>query len=351
MFFRPLLKIARRMKDSFHLSQIAGKIARKGDNSRLTSYDVINAYRFLLGRLQENAQVVLDKLQLKNFKNLRDEIIGCAEYKDKLSTTLPIFDVYQESPKIDINITSEKRQQLFNHIQKNWTDFGSAEPWWSVLTHPQYKTANISDTARDEFYKSGSSACRHIRATLTRCGLRMNFDQLNCLEFGCGAGRNLVHLARMFAHVTGVDISRPHLDKAAMAMDRYGLDNTGLLRLSDIADIDGYDKYDFIYSIIVLQHNPPPLIAEIIARLCNRLNRNGLFLFQVPDSIHGYEFDITAYLDNLSQETAMEMHALPQSEVNKIIAANDCRILEIHPDKDTGTHRICSYNYLVQKMA
>ena len=81
------------------------------------------------------------------------------------------------------------------------------------------------------------------------------------LEMGCGTGRNLVHVARLFpdATVHGVDISDEMLVSAATSVERKGLRHRVKLAQGDATIFDGtafgkplYDRVLFSYTLSMI---------------------------------------------------------------------------------------------------
>ena len=96
--------------------------------------------------------------------------------------------------------------------------------------------------------------------------------------------------------------------------------NVDLVLLRDLADIEQAKNFDFFYSVIVSQHNPPPVIAKLLRIIMAKLNSGGGFLFQLPTYLKGYEFRVEKYL--LSHDpvgNGFEMHAFPMHNVLEII--------------------------------
>ena len=63
-----------------------------------------------------------------------------------------------------------------------------------------------------------------------------------------------------------------------------------------IDEIRKLERVDLVYSIMVLQHNPPPVIRLIVREFLRALNPGGVAYFQVPTYMAGYGFDAEAYL-------------------------------------------------------
>jgi cyclopropane fatty-acyl-phospholipid synthase-like methyltransferase len=156
----------------------------------------------------------------------------------------------------------------------------------------------------------------------------------------------------MFQTVIACDISKPHLKLAADWMREHDVDNIMLKDVyspKEIAELTS--GVDVIYSVIALQHNPPPLIAEYIKVLLSRLNPGGLAFFQVPTSKRGYSFLVDSYLNDLEQGKVdyMEVHAIPQKALFEIVRDQGCRLVEIREDAWVGDEATISNTLLVER--
>ena len=95
-------------------------------------------------------------------------------------------------------------------------------------------------------------------------------------------------------------------------------------------------KVDLVYSIIVLQHNPPPIISLIIKGFIKARNSGGAALFQVPTYRIGYAFCLEKYLSNEATKQEMEMHLLAQKNIFQIVKKQGGEIVEVLEDAYTG---------------
>src|SRR3546814_2185546 len=77
--------------------------------------------------------------------------------------------------------------------------------------------------------------------------------------------------------------------------------------------------YTTLFRSIVLQHNPPPIIAKMIRSICQLLAAGGCAYFQVPTYFHGYRFNCNEYLSQSHEQHKIEMHAIPQSDIFETI--------------------------------
>jgi ubiquinone/menaquinone biosynthesis C-methylase UbiE len=134
-----------------------------------------------------------------------------------------------------------------------------------------------------EFFRSGEiNVANEVMPDMCRiCGGSRSPLDLSVLEIGCGVGRMTRMLARIFGHVTGVDISSGMIEQARANLK--DLENVTLVlgdgaTLSTLAD----ESYDFAFSFIVFQHIPS---IEVIFSSCREVRRvlrpGALFKFQV----------------------------------------------------------------------
>lgn len=139
----------------------------------------------------------------------------------------------------------------------DWRELGSTQPYWGVLTHPDFRTENLTPERLAAFYASGVQyiddlAGRLERATGTKPGGR-------ALDFGCGTGR-LAEAMSAHAQTTGYDISPGMLAKAREQGGK-----------AQYVDVLPEGPFDWINSFIVFQHIPPErgmaLIEQLLARL------------------------------------------------------------------------------------
>lgn len=232
------------------------------------------------------------------------------------------------SMSVDVHVTAQQLDAAFDRVRATWEQVGVDEPFWSVLSADEFKRDQLAST--DAFYASGEHHVNDLVSLLHRQGLDPS-SVASCLEFGCGVGRMTVWLAKAFDSVVGCDISQPHLDLAQAEIDRRGAGNIGLLHVADKAGLAELPKVDLVYSVIVLQHNPPPIMAFIVGRLLDSLRPGGHAVVQLPTYDHRYHFSISDYLEPESVDGIL-MHVLPQSDVFAIIRDAGCELLEVYAD-------------------
>lgn len=248
-------------------------------------------------------------------------------------------------PEVDLSCSNEQLQAMLDRISDHWQRFGETEPHWSVLTDPVFLQANVSEHL-DRFFRDGRVDVDRTLAFADRAGLRpARFRR--ALDFGCGVGRLTVALAASAEAVVGADISTAHLSEAREVARSRRIKNVQFTRIAAVADIDQLGQFDLIVSLIVLQHNPPPLMAAIYSKLLARLAPGGVAIVQMPTFILGQRFNVAEYL--AGDSPAMEMNALPQGEIFRIIAEQGCRPLEVREDGSAGAPSIVSHTFAVTR--
>lgn len=235
----------------------------------------------------------------------------------------------------------EELDRLFMATERAWERLGTEEPYWSVVTSNDFKIAQIANT-RASFYESGAFEVGHFRQALKRVGAG-RIEHL--LEIGCGVGRMTHHFARYFPRVTAVDISSAHIDLARAELDSRGVDNANFLKVASPRDYASIRGYDAIYSFIVLQHSPPPIVVEVLKSLLGNMNNGGYAYFHLPTFIEGYSFSIDSYLAHTKGE--MEMHCVPQAKIFELLKGFD--ILEVINDGSGGDYRFECLRFLARK--
>jgi SAM-dependent methyltransferase len=298
---------------------------------------VIAAYRVLLEREPENQRVVDQKIEeCESEEALLRTFVGSPEFKRRSANYASIVrDQYcARQDHIDIKVPNDLCDRFFSRVKEQWTALGRSEPFWSVLSDDRYRMKRI-DQCKGDFYTSGAEADRLIDIFCQRTHLAPPSGA--CLELGCGVGRITRFLARRFDHVLGIDISEGHLQLAQSYLRNEQVENVSWLLLRDLEQLQEVEEFDFFYSIIVLQHNPPPVIARLLQTILNKLRSGGGFFFQVPTQPPGYSFSTAGYLERPNLVgTSYEMHALPMHAVLDIIAEAGGRIKEVMLDTTSG---------------
>lgn len=105
-----------------------------------------------------------------------------------------------------------------------------------------------------------------------------NLSEKIALDFGCGPGRMIKRMNKIFKRVDGVDTSQNVLD---YAKNIFGLNNLYLSSGYDIGEASK-NKYDFIYTCITMQHIASRTIRNMIFDEFSKvLNKDGIVSIEI----------------------------------------------------------------------
>jgi ubiquinone/menaquinone biosynthesis C-methylase UbiE len=245
-------------------------------------------------------------------------------------------------------------------LQGHWDDFARTDPLWAVLTEPD-KRRNRWDAG--EFFARGVSEVRSVMEYVKSLGMPLKTQRV--LDFGCGVGRLTQALAEYFGECYGVDIS-PTMVELAGKYNRHGARCRYLVNDSDDLRVfqDGF--FDFIYSVLTLQHMEPRYSLNYIREFARTLRPGGILIFQLPSE------RLPATLSSRMRELAkalapafmmrfyrkmkygssstMEVYYVSREAVVALLEENNCRVIDVVEDREAGPlHR--SFRYCAVKSA
>lgn len=166
-------------------------------------------------------------------------------------------------------------------LQQTWEELGRADPLWAVLSIPA-KSGNRWQL--EEFFRTGDVEVDLVMAELEQRSLHPG--RRRALDFGCGVGRLSQALCRYFEEVDGVDIA-PSMVETATGLNRHGPRCRYHLNMAGDLALFGDGTFDFVYSVIVLQHVEPALSERYMAEFVRVLRPGGVAIFQVPSRFCG----------------------------------------------------------------
>lgn len=150
----------------------------------------------------------------------------------------------------------------------DWREVGVKNPYWGVISEPQYDKDNLTPQALDDFYLTGRNLIDELAKDLA--WLTGKPPSGRALDFGCGVGRLAEAMTRYAQQVTGYDISPGMLE---LARKRGG-------RANYVGELpDG--PFDWINSFIVFQHIPPERGLALMGQLLDRLAPGGVVTLHV----------------------------------------------------------------------
>lgn len=304
----------------------------------LTEEDVVEAYRVFLERDPESPEVIAHHRALHPHRgSFLNAMIQAPEFTRRISglairqalhgqLTAPVAAIQHDAP-------SETMKRMIDRIREQWTHLGETEPHWSVLTADKFRAGNIDDPANLAMFRaSGEREARLIDLFGERTGAPHRGGV--CIELGCGVGRVTRRLADRFDKVIALDISPGNLALCRAYMAEEGVTNVETRLMQGLEDFDDLPDADFFFSVITLQHNPPPIQKLILRKIFQRLKPGGLVLFQALGEAEHYTFEAESYLSGAAPE--MEMHVLPRAVILAEMRDQGLYPLDVVADAHTG---------------
>lgn len=236
-------------------------------------------------------------------------------------------------------------------VRRNWERLAGTDPLWAILSDPK-KRDNRWDV--QEFFRTGETEIQAALDYLDRLNLRPRRDR--ALDFGCGVGRLTQALAGHFREVHGLDIS-PAMVESARRHNRHGAHCT--YHCSAAQELPFADSgFDFVYSVLTLQHMPRRFAARFIGELLRVLGPGGALVFQeageplplasdasiwgrctrtlrraLPSRIAEALRELRA---TLRPPAPFEMHGIPREGVERLIRRAGGRLVDVVEDRSAG---------------
>jgi SAM-dependent methyltransferase len=234
---------------------------------------------------------------------------------------------------VETDATNAAVSKMCGDLAASWSAMGESEPFFTNVAHDKFKMQNIADS-KEELFRSGCETLREIEAIAQRQGIDLRAYK-DCFELGCGVGRVMRALTSVFDTVYGMDISAGHLrvarDELAAAPGRFEL-----RKFDDPSSIETLPPFDVFVSFYVLQHNPPPVAANLLDRILAKVRVGGVACFQCQTYQVGYRFVVGEYehtnRDQYCAPAGCEMHCLPQHVIYEIFGRNGFSLLEVRED-------------------
>lgn len=322
-------------------------------NTKISREDVVWCYKYLLGRDVESTEVVDAHLAAGTFKQLVTIFVESHEFISRRTGQAPIgisgaSNLPPVMEKLDIEVVADTKDlgNCAAKIKTAWEHMGEETAHYSVLSNDVFLPDNLHDSI-DSFWASGEPEASQAIRALNQYGTG-NPSEKVCVEYGCGVGRVTVSFAKHFKTVHAYDISRNHLKLARARAREEAATNIVFHECAKDFRV-AIEPCDFFYSVIVLQHNPPPVIVELLRLALNALNPGGVAMFQVPTYIVGYRFNLKEWLA-ADHGLDMQMHCVAQESVLDLIAATGCCLLGLREDGWTGArNQIVSNTFFCRK--
>lgn len=159
-----------------------------------------------------------------------------------------------------------------------WEKWGQKDPYFGVVSHEQYRSANLSAEALEEFFSTGR---RDVNSVYEICGRLFGgpISPRKVLDYGSGVGRLVIPFSERAESVVGMDISESMIALARKNVKERGIVNAEFVKADDnLTELKG--KFDLIHSFIVFQHIASDRQVRIVEKLLAHLNGGGIAAIQ-----------------------------------------------------------------------
>ena len=162
-----------------------------------------------------------------------------------------------------------------SNTKNKWEKLGQKDPLWSVLTWDDKQNLRWN---QEEFYKTGLIEIDGLMEQIQKLNIKIKPG--SALDFGCGTGRLTFPIAKIFDDTVGVDISSSMIDYANQINN-----NRANFIINESAHLNIFpdNKFDFILSMLTLQHLEVKYAKQYIKEFVRILKPGGLMVFQIPD--------------------------------------------------------------------
>jgi len=200
-----------------------------------------------------------------------------------VSAVSPDAGVLPSRPLVDFIQADRNKLNMqpssVHELDVEWEKWGVVDPYFGVLTAPSFRRENLTDQARDAFFRTGELHVKHVLSAASR-SVGRPFNPESVLDFGCGVGRLVVPFARAAQRAVGVDVAQSMLSEAARNCEQFGLKNVELRQVDDtLRSID--ERFDLVHSFIVFQHIEPTRGLAILRRLLSKVKPGGCAVIHV----------------------------------------------------------------------
>lgn len=228
----------------------------------------------------------------------------------------------------------------------DWEKIGATEPWYGVLSAPEFLSQNLTEEGKNAFYAQGAAEMALV-ANLLREKFPPFAPKIG-VDFGSGLGRLAFPMAQMCDHVVGLDVS-PSMRKEASVQAK--IRKVGNIAFH-AAIPDGL-RVDWINSYIVFQHILPRTGYYLLRNLLSSLAIGGHVSIQityahdkrgladVDRDIHAWRFDgeTLTVLENQDYEQGrMSMYDYDLNRVFRVFTSAGIGDMHIRNTDHGGVH-------------
>lgn len=224
-------------------------------------------------------------------------------------------------------------------VRENWEYLAKHDPFWAIYSLPEKKGRKWG---LREFFETGIPEIDKIVEYTRKVSPNLSCGE--ALDFGCGVGRATQALCRHFASCWGIDIAPTMIELANTFNVHPDKCRYILNEKQDLSVLDP-QRFDFIYSNIVLQHMPPPISLDYISECVRLLAPSGVFVFQLPAKLErempflgadGVPIPAPILAADSPLEARIAMFTVPREQVVSAIQDSGGEVLEILTTSPAG---------------
>lgn len=161
----------------------------------------------------------------------------------------------------------------------DWEKLAKENAYWAVLTEDRFR-GELDAAALDAFFASGSENVDGFLRLLSSTFPDLTSPFETVVDFGCGAGRLLIPMARLSDVAYGVDIAPTMRELASENAGRIGL-SVECVDTPEVLVRRGVQA-DWVNSYIVLQHIEPRRGYFLINDLLQCVKPGGVATLHIP---------------------------------------------------------------------
>lgn len=247
--------------------------------------------------------------------------------------------------------------ELTQRTDRDWEQWGKDNPYFGVITLPQYERASLTEDSLEEFFLTGERHVEHVYSVI-RARVKPAFEPTRILDYGCGVGRLVVPFAKRSQTVFGIDVSPSMLRQARKNCDRFDIPS---VCLESVDELDSLEPaiFDLVHSYIVLQHIPVARGERILRKLISLIAEAGVGALHLSFYADRSAFkrcvlalrqsnDLANGLVNLAQgrpfaRPHMQVNCYSLNRIFEILIEEHCSKLHVEFSDHNGIHGAMLY--------
>jgi 2-polyprenyl-3-methyl-5-hydroxy-6-metoxy-1,4-benzoquinol methylase len=191
----------------------------------------------------------------------------------------------------------------------DWEELARRDPYFDVLSHD-----GVAETG-ETFFETGEADITALLAAIASL-IGHDVPLTAALDFGCGAGRLTLPLARLATTVVGCDVAPTMLTHARRNALDAGLSNATFTGLDGLEGLQS-GQFDFVCSLLVFQYIRPAAGHAIIRTLLRLLAPAGIAALHLPFGRR--EYDMHAVEQEIAAAGARVIGRFPMPEDRAVL--------------------------------